>query len=158
MYRHILVPVDDHPASAHAAQQAHRLTRALGGRVTLLRVLSGDEALGAGAVQAQLRALAAGARRPPETATLTLAGQDAAPAIAAYAARCGADLIVLGVSGETHAPDEARAALALALAAHSGLPVQLAAAPQAGRPGGLPWQRVAQEAHRGQRVSGAKRF
>ncbi|MBZ9713570.1 universal stress protein [Deinococcus multiflagellatus] len=156
MFRHILVPATNHPASAHAAQQAYRLTRALGGRVTLLWVLSSDRAASREEAQAQLQALAAGARRPPATALLSPGSQEAAPAIAAFAARSGADLIVLGVGGDGSAADDAQGTLALALAANSGLPVQLACAPAPTQAaGGRPWQRVVEDARRVPRAAGA---
>ncbi|PTA66347.1 universal stress protein [Deinococcus arcticus] len=161
MYRHILVLATDHPASAHAAQQAHRLTRALGGRVTLLRVLATGGTSQRAAALAQLQALAAGARRAPGVAVLVLEppGAEPAPAIAAFATRSGADLIVLGLGGTGSPADDAQGALALALAVLSGVPVQLAAAPSPARVGGPPWLRVVEEAgpsRSAQRLGGQK--
>lgn len=126
MFRHILVPVDDHPASAHAARHAYDLTRALGGRVTLLHVLEGDTPEHRSAAHEHLKALSAGARRPPTQVVLPVGDHDIQRAVAGFAAQNAADLIVLGVSGEGGLVDDALGKFAASLARLSALPVHLA--------------------------------
>lgn len=132
MFRHILVPVDDHPASAQAARHAFDLTRALGGRVTLLHLLERDVASAHDAASRRLGALAASARRPPAQVILPVSGHAVQQAIVSYALQHGVDLIVLGVGGQGGLTDQALGRLGAELARISGLPVHLAASPQAG--------------------------
>lgn len=126
MFRHILVPIDDHPASAHAARHAYDLTRALGGQVTLLHVLEGDTPEHRSAAQEHLDTLMAGARRPPARVVLPVGDHDIQRAVASFAVQNGADLIVLGVSGEGGLMDDALGRFAASLARLSALPVHLA--------------------------------
>lgn len=125
MFRHILVPVDHHPASARAARHAHDLTRALGGRVTLLHVLEQDTAPGRASARRHLEALAAGARRPPAQVVLAVGDHDVQGAVVTFAVRHGVDLIVLGVGGEGGLTDEALGRLAVDLARRCALPIHL---------------------------------
>lgn len=133
MFRHILVPVDGHPASAHAARHAFDLTRAPGSRVTLLHLLEQDTPTRHEAAGWHLRVLAAGARRPPAQVILPVPDHAVGQAIAAYAARHSVDLIVLGILGVGGLADDALGRLGADLTRVSGLPVQLAGGGRADR-------------------------
>lgn len=125
MFRHILVPIDQHPGCPVAVRHALDLTRAIGGRVTLLHVLENDQDGARRAAQIHLSTLARGARRPPEQVVLPVLDHDVVGAVSAFARQHRADLIVLGVRGHGGLEDEAIGALAVNLASASGRPVQV---------------------------------
>ncbi|MBB5234698.1 nucleotide-binding universal stress UspA family protein [Deinococcus budaensis] len=125
MFRHLLVPVDHHPACHPAAHHAYDLTRALGGRVTLLHILERDTPPERTSADRHLETLAAGARRPPARVVLPVRDHDVQGAIAHYARKHAADLIVLGISGAGGLTDDALGKFAVNLARLSALPVHL---------------------------------
>jgi len=125
MFRHILVPIDDHPACDHAALHAFALNRALGGKITLLYVLEQETPLGWEAAQHRLKTLSSQARRPPTCAVVAVREHKVLEDICAYAALQGVGLIVLGIRGDGGLEDEALGKFAANLARLSALPVHL---------------------------------
>ena len=121
MLRRMLVPVDFSVWSRHAAQHAFDVARAIGGTVTLLHVLEGQESgpLSSEAAQTLQRELSLQARRPPKCLIVPAGNQynrpgpaadgprgsvgpeaQVASAILAMADELDADLILLGPHGQ----------------------------------------------------------
>ncbi len=125
MFKQILVPIGDQGAGEAAARHAFDLTRVLGGRVTLLRVLEEDTTDHLETAERQLEALALGARRSPVRVVLA-GGHDILGTVAGFAAKSGVDLIVLSVSADGSPANDGLGLLAPRLAAVSGVPVHLA--------------------------------
>ncbi|SMB85380.1 universal stress protein [Deinococcus hopiensis] len=147
MFRHIVVLADRHPASVHAARHAYELTRALGGRVTLLHVLEGNTSRDREAAEQHVKALSVGARRPPHEVILPLGNHDVRHKIATFAAQHQVDLIVIGLSGDGSLLDEALGRLGVSLTQVSGVPVHLAGcAGGFGAPRSSRWNQVAETA------------
>ncbi|MFC4637942.1 universal stress protein [Deinococcus hohokamensis] len=142
MFKHILVPVDDHPACVNAAQHAFDLTRVLGGQVTLIHLLGPNSEGTQTYAERHLERLARRARRLPTQVILPVAGQDAVDALATYATSHRVDLIVLGVSGEGGLVDAALGQVAATLTRVSGIPVHLSGGRQLQQTGAGRWQRV----------------
>lgn len=125
MFRHILVPIDDHPACDQAAHHAFALNRALGGQITLLYVLEQETPLGWEAAQHRLRTLSSQARRPPACAVVSVREHKVLEDICTYAALHRVGLIVLGIRGDGGLEDEAMGKFAANLARLSAVPVHL---------------------------------
>ncbi|GGO36374.1 universal stress protein [Deinococcus humi] len=142
MFKHILVPVDHHPACVNAALHAFDLTRALGGQVTLIHLLQQGTLENQVPVEQYLAHLARRARRPPAQVILSIGTQDAVEALATYASGHGIDLIVLGVSGEGGLVDAALGQVATDLTRVSGIPVHLAGGRRLQQIVPWGWQRV----------------
>lgn len=124
-FRHILVPIDAHPACDHAAHHAFALNRALGGQITLLYVLEQETPPGRAAAQNRLKALSSEARRPPVCAVVSVQDHTVLDNIGAYATLHRVGLIVLGIRGDGGLEDEALGKFAANLARISAVPVHL---------------------------------
>ncbi|WP_027482198.1 universal stress protein [Deinococcus pimensis] len=135
MFRHILALVDGSPASLGGARHAFELSRALGGRVTLLYLLEHDTPEERERARATLASWAEGARRPPRLALLPLTG--ALPdTVAGFAREGGVDLVVVGVREGTGLERAVMGALADDIARVGGVPVQVAPPASTAREGG----------------------
>jgi nucleotide-binding universal stress UspA family protein len=98
MYQRLLVPVDASPCSVVASSLAMRLARAFGSHVTLLHVLSKDDAPTRKAALGLFERLSAGARQAPKL-ILEPPASDVAGSIVAVSGREAVDMILIG----THA-------------------------------------------------------
>lgn len=128
MYRHILVPVDSSACSAAAAQHAHRLSRLLGSKVTLLHVL-GDGAVDRDAARANARCLleqlSVGARFTPTTLLVEAGGRTVSDVVIEVAKEVGAELIMVGTHGRSGIERMVLGSVAQAIASRARVPVEI---------------------------------
>ena len=146
MLRRMLVPVDFSVWSRHAAQHAFDVARAMGGTVTLLHVLEGQESgpLSSEAAQTLLRELSLQARRPPKCLIVptmsVFTGHDrgadglrdgvgvedgVASAILAVADQLDAELILMGPHGQGNTDARALGRVVQQVLLDARVPVQV---------------------------------
>jgi nucleotide-binding universal stress UspA family protein len=128
MYRHILVPVDSSACSAAAAQHAHRLSRLLGSKVTLMHVLS-DTPLDRDAARANaqclLEQLSVGARFAPTTLLVEANGRTVCDVVIEVAMETGAELIMVGSHGRSGIERMVLGSVAQSIASRARVPVEI---------------------------------
>jgi nucleotide-binding universal stress UspA family protein len=134
MYQRLLVPVDASPCSEVASSLAMRLARAFGSHVTLIHVLSKDDAPTRQSATELLERLSVGARQPPKQ-LLEVPTPDVAECIVNVAKREAADMILIGTHAHARLERKALGSVAHDVAVLAQVPVLMV--PAQIRKGGL---------------------
>jgi nucleotide-binding universal stress UspA family protein len=122
MYQRLLVPVDTSPCSEVASSLAMRLARAFGSHVTLLHVLSRDDAVTRTNARRLLEHLSEGARHPPKL-ILEPPASDVADGIVAVCEREASDMILIGTHAHARLERKALGSVAHDVAVLAQVPV-----------------------------------